>query len=203
MGSFYTSAKKYFNKIDKAYWVEVGVDRGEGSSKWFAREAKENAKGLYAVDMDPNQIKNLKTKLKDFLENVEIINSTGEEFLKNFATNNPDKKFSLAYLDNFDWDYWVGKERMQWVSDIASNYEKILSTEMTNIRSQSSHLLQAIYLLPLMTENNIIICDDTWLLPEHGIYSGKCSAVIPLLLGYGYSILDEKDKGIILGKFTN
>jgi len=59
--------------------------------------------------------------------------------------------------------------------------------------------------LPLMTENSVIICDDTWAMPEEGIFSGKCSAAIPYIMLHGFRIIHSagyrQNSGVILGRF--
>jgi len=56
-----------------------------------------------------------------------------------------------------------------------------------------------------MSDNSIIICDDTWVMPQEGIFSGKCSAAIPYLMLHGYKILHyegyRQNSGVILGRF--
>jgi hypothetical protein len=130
----------------------------------------------------------------------------GENFLEKFVQDNPGKKFSLVYLDNFDWDYWVGGQEESFVPAQKQHYRDYMGTEMTNINSQKTHLLQAMRLMPLMTENSIIVCDDTWYHPNEGVFIGKCSAVIPYLLLQGYEVLNSQgyrqNSGAILGRFT-
>jgi hypothetical protein len=136
-----------------------------------------------------------------------VVHSTGEDFLKTY--DKIDEKISLVYLDNFDWDYELND---QGNSDgryevHKTNYRNKFKIEMTNLNSQAAHLMQAVYLisLNLLTENCIIVCDDTWYIPREGIYSGKCSAAIPYLLANGFQVADTQgsrnNSGCILSKF--
>jgi hypothetical protein len=139
-------------------------------------------------------------------DHIELVHAFGENFLEQFTRDNPGKKFSLVYLDNFDWDYWVGGQEESFVPAQKQHYRDYMGTEMTNINSQKTHLLQAMRLMPLMTENSIIVCDDTWYHPNEGVFIGKCSAVIPYLLLQGYEVLNSQgyrqNSGAILGRFT-
>jgi hypothetical protein len=76
---------------------------------------------------------------------------------------------------------------------------------MTNLSSQQTHLLQSILLMDKMTDNGIIVCNDTWYHPHEGVYLGKCSAAIPFLLLQGYRQLHNdgyrQNSGAIFGKF--
>jgi hypothetical protein len=208
VGRYYAKTKEYIDRIDTGVWVEFGVDRGEGSTQFFSQMAKDKAIRFYAVDADIDQIVQIQTKLKvndQIPEHIQVIHSTGETFLKSYNK----EKISLAYLDNFDWDYELndagnsdGKYKHH-----KDNYQNKLKVEMTNLNSQAAHLLQAIYLVSfnLLTDNCIIICDDTWYIPREGIYSGKCSAAIPYLLANGFQVADKQgsrnNSGCILTKF--
>lgn len=222
MGTYYRNVEQYLDKIDAGAWVELGVDRGEGSTQWFADHSKKRNVKFFGVDMDPDQIalagKNLRSKtasinadgsmtvsVGEMPDHVQLTAERGEIFLSEFANRYPDQKISLAYLDNFDWDYWLGREPEEFVAGVKQRYIDKLGAEMTNMNSQLTHLLQAYRLIPLMTENSVIVCDDTWAMPEEGIFSGKCSAAIPYLIMHGYKILHgqgyRQNSGVILGRF--
>lgn len=224
MGTYYKNVEPYLNRIDSGVWVELGVDRGEGSTSWFADLAKQHGVDFYGVDMDPDQIqranKNLASKTAVVNEDgsmtvkvgpvpdhVHLVTNRGELFLQEFRHQNPDKKVSLAYLDNFDWDYWLGRQEETFVAGVKQNYVEKMGVEMNNINSQLTHLLQAMHLLPMLTANAIVICDDTWAMPEEGIFSGKCSAAIPYLLLHGFRILHNQgyrqNSGVILGRLND
>ena len=223
MGTYYKEVEQFINAVDPTgAWVEIGVDRGEGSTKFFADMAKAKGTKFYGVDADENQIVRARAVLsaqgKMVLGNdgqfylaegalpdhVELSHAFGEDFLEKFAKDNPGKKFSLVYLDNFDWDYWVGGQEEAFVPAQKQHYRDYMGTEMTNINSQKTHLLQAMRLMPLMTEKSIIVCDDTWYHPNEGVFIGKCSAVIPYLLLQGYQVLNSQgyrqNSGAILGR---
>ena len=40
MGTYYRNITKFIDKIDNGAWVEIGVDRGEGSTKFLLIYAK-------------------------------------------------------------------------------------------------------------------------------------------------------------------
>ena len=113
----------------------------------------------------------------------------------------------MVYLDNFDWDYWLGGQEEAFVAGVKQNYRDKMGIEMTNVQSQVTHLLQAIYLMNMMSDNSIIVCDDTWYHPNEGVFIGKCSAVIPYLFLNGYSLLHNQgyrqNSGAILGRFKS
>jgi hypothetical protein len=208
MGTYYKKVEDYLDRIDPGCWIEVGVDRGEGSTRFLSDLAATRGVNFYGVDMDPDQItratKNLSVDGK-LPSHVTLACNRGENYIQQLSNDNPKLKASLVYLDNFDWDYWLGGQEEAFVAGVKQNYRDKLGVEMTNIQSQVTHLLQAIYLMPMMSENSIIVCDDTWYHPNEGVFIGKCSAVIPYLFLNGYSLLHNQgyrqNSGAILGRF--
>lgn len=223
MGTYYKRTEKFMDRIDPAGdWLEIGLDRGEGSTKFFSDNAQKRGVKFFGVDADHNQVANANTGLSrtgqatidqsgsvavemgQLPAHVNLVHARGEDFLGDIAKSNPAQRFSLAYLDNFDWDYWLGGPEEQWVERYKQHYRDYMKIEMTNMNSQITHLWQAIRLLPLMTERSIIVCDDTWYHSNEGVFIGKCSAVIPYLLLNGYKIVDSKgyrqNSGAILAR---
>jgi hypothetical protein len=104
-----------------------------------------------------------------------------------------------------DWDYWLGGPEEAFVAGVKQKYRDLMRIEMTNLSSQQTHLLQAILLMNRMTDNSIIVCDDTWYHPHEGVYIGKCSAAIPFLMLQGYRHLHNdgyrQNSGAIFGRF--
>ena len=208
MGTYYKQVEQYLDRIDTGSWVEIGVDRGEGSTKFFVDLAEKRGVKFYGVDADPGQIARANSTMSiagALPARVSLVAAKGEDFLLNWRTNTPDEKISLAYLDNFDWDYWLGQQEESFVPIQKQHYRDTMKVEMLNLNSQLTHLTQTIRMLPLMADNSIIVCDDTWYHPNEGIFIGKCSAVIPLLLVSGYSLLHHsgyrQNSGAILGRF--
>jgi hypothetical protein len=208
MGTYYKQVEQYLDRIDTGAWVEIGVDRGEGSTKFFADLAEKRGVKFYGVDADHEQIARANSTMSTagaLPAHVNLVAAKGEDFLLNWRTNTPGEKISLAYLDNFDWDYWLGQQEESFVPIQKQHYRDTMKVEMLNLNSQLTHLTQTIRMLPLMADNSIIVCDDTWYHPNEGIFIGKCSAVIPLLLVSGYSMLHHsgyrQNSGAILGRF--
>jgi hypothetical protein len=214
MGNYYTKFQDHIGKIDRGAWVEIGVDRGEGSTQFFSNLAKDHATRFYAVDADIDQINRIQNTLKvdeQIPDHITVLHSTGETFLKEYVQNAQGNKISFVYLDNFDWDYQLNDEGESpgVYQDHKDNYRNKFGLEMTNINSQIAHLQQAICLvsLDLLSDNCVIVCDDTWYMPKEGIYSGKCSAVVPYLLANGFKELNREgfrnNSGCIFGRFKD
>jgi hypothetical protein len=205
MGTYYRNIEKFIDTIDNGNWIEIGVDRGEGSTKFFADLCKNRGIDFYGVDVDADQITRATSNLTvdGVLPNhIKLAHAKGEDFLRDLDTT---VKISLAYLDNFDWDYWLGGAEEAFVAGVKQKYRDLMKIEMTNLSSQQTHLLQSILLMDHMTDNSIIVCDDTWYHPHEGIFVGKCSAAIPFLMLHGYRHLHNdgyrQNSGAIFGRF--
>lgn len=208
MGVYYKQVEKFFDKIDQGVWVEIGVERGEGSTRWFADHAKTHATKFYAVDADPDQIAAVTALLTEngsIPNHVEIVHAKGEDFLQQYCENDtPATQIALAYLDNFDWDYWLSTEPEAFVAEVKDKYKNTLGVEMTNMNSQLAHLSQVMWLVHIMAPKSVIICDDTWYHPGEGVFLGKCGAAVPYLLLNGFEIVDvqgyRQNSGLILAR---
>jgi hypothetical protein len=177
--------------------LEIGSDRGDGSTYIFATLAKNLDRKLFSVDVDNDVIDHNREEFDKlpFSLPVEFFNQTGEDFLD----ENKDLKFSIVLLDNFDWD-WNPQSADPDPSIVAQQvkYREQFNLEMTNHQSQFTHLRQAMRLTDMLTDEAMIVCDDTYWAQEYGTYTGKCGAVIPYLEILGFSVVLNKDHGIVL-----
>ena len=210
MGTYFRNVEQFLDRIDNGDWIEIGVDRGEGSTPWLAERARNKNADFFAVDVDPKQIRTTRQRFIDqgqMSPKIFFVEARGEEFIKDYTHDHPDRRVSLAYLDNFDWDYWLGGQEEAFVPAVKQQYKDLMGVEMINLNSQITHMLQAMLLVPIMSENSIFICDDTWYDPRDGVFVGKCSSAIPFLLMSGYQMLHtegyRQNSGAILGKFAN
>jgi len=189
MGAHYRKIEQHLGLIDDGDWLEIGVDRGEGSTKFFAEQAGERGVDFVGVDIDPDQIA-LATKncsIDGALSpHINLVTSKGEDYLA--SQHGTDRKFSLVYLDNFDWDYWLDVPDEGFVPAQRAKYPGLLNVPMMNINSELTHLVQAINMMSLLTPNCVVVCDDTWVEPRDGIFIGKCAAALPFLLTQGFKV---------------
>lgn len=175
--------------------LEIGADRGDGSTFLFASIAKNLNCNFYSVDVDPNVIARNKDRIKTlpFELPVQFFLQRGEDFLEQHT----DKKFSIVLLDNFDWQ-WNLDNPENFIQEQKDRYSSEFQIEMTNLNSQITHLKQAILVAPLLTQRAIIICDDTYWDHEHATYTGKCGAAVPFFLTLGFELVLVENHGVIL-----
>ena len=201
MGQFFLKAEKYLDQLDVksvGQFIEIGTSRNgdDGSTKVIANWANRFEQKLYTVDIDLENI--------DFVTNLKITNlktywGSGESFFKSFPTHLG--YISFLYLDNFDWD-WHPENSEQFVVEQRLRYDD-LGLVMNNLNSQRAHLDQMLAALPYMADQSLVVLDDTWYNKWWGHYSGKGGAVVPLLLSYGYSIIETEEYpeyGTIMGR---
>jgi len=175
--------------------LEIGSDRGDGSSYIFATLAKNLDRRLFSVDVDPAVVDKNREEFQQlpFELPVEFFNQTGEQFLQDHT----DLRFSIVLLDNFDWD-WNPHSPEPHILEQKKRYQIEFGLDMSNHQSQVTHLRQAILLTEMLTPDAMIVCDDSYWANEYGTYTGKCGAAIPYLETLGFRVVYNKDHGIVM-----
>lgn len=192
MANFHKYAIPYllyssYNK-DEDIILEIGSDRNEGSTKFFDTYSKDLGIPFYSVDIEDDA----KTRLSELqYTNWEI--ASGSTWTKDVLPT-LKKKIKILYLDNFDWNH---NPALPDNTDFVEMYNKH-GISWTNLNCVAEHLQQMINCLAYMAEQSVVICDDTPYQEHSGIYIGKCSAVVPLLITQGYKIVHSGDNGVIL-----
>ena len=172
-------------------FVEVGSDRGEGSTAWLSSFAARTGRDFFSVDFAPEGFENARRVC-----GACAYRGLGEDFLSSeFANVSKFGAISFAYLDNYDW-IWAGEHVQSYTPQFPamlsdgelSQYKLKMRKEyeaegyvLNNGRSQEAHLAQAKLVYSLCTERCIIIFDDTFPLGQ-GLYSGKGGAAMKFLL---------------------
>lgn len=192
MGMNFELIHKYSDKINITDdLLEIGSDRGEGSTGVLASIAVSNNKILHSVDMNAKIISRNSNKYKE--QPVIFYNTKGEDFLDQHS----HLKFSIVLLDNFDWNWAPLEATEDYILEQMKEYETIYNLTMTNINSQQAHLVQALKLTNMLAKQCVVVCDDTFI-NRQGTYDGKCGAAIPYLLTLGFVAHKVHDVGFIL-----
>ncbi len=173
--------------------VEIGSDRWEGSSAYFADLAYTHDMRFISVDIDEDARRRIhRTINPDHNEITEFMQANGTQWSAGYQ----GRQIKILYLDNFDWDWRTDRQQsmirdqVQWYAD--------RGIVMNNLNSQTAHLTQMVNLLPHMSARCLVCVDDTY--EYNGVFIGKGGAVVPYLLGQGFGILAAKDYGVILGR---
>lgn len=180
--------------------LEIGMERGEGSTAFFNDFCKKNNLEFYSVDFDPNPRLAIKT-----LDWVKPVTMTGEEFLLNHFKDKNEKIF-FAYLDNFDYIFEHIRGHQQ-IIEQQSRYKKFnLEMDDNNHSSHKAHLLQAVLIdIDFAANPCFFLFDDTW--EENEKWYGKGALAVPYLLSKDYKYIAKSSynelyyKGfVLLGK---
>jgi hypothetical protein len=173
--------------------VEIGSDRWEGSSAYFADLANTHNMQFISVDLDEDARHRLrKTISPDHSDLTEFVQAEGTQWTAKYQGS----KIRALYLDNFDWD-WRTDRQQQMIQTQVQWYQQ-QGLVMNNINSQTAHVTQMVNLLPHMTDRCVVCVDDTY--KYNGVFIGKGGAVVPYLLGQGFGILAAENYGVILGR---
>ena len=202
MGNIYSKTNEYTRCMTAGQAiVEIGSDRWEGSTEFFAKMAKENNGEFHSVDI----VDGAEERLTDALGN-ELFSNT--KFHVNdgsdWSFNYDGPKIHTLYLDNFDWNWRNGDaESIKEYESLRDIYAKN-GYQLSNENSIVQHLRQMILLLPHMADDCIVCVDDT--LRDHlsKTWSGKGGAVVPFLQANGFQVIDEgaqyTEIGVILAR---
>ena len=173
--------------------VEIGSDRWEGSSAYFADLANTHDMKFITVDLDPGaELRLRRTVQPEHTHLVEFVQGEGTTWTKQYQ----GPSIKVLYLDNFDWD-WQTNRNQSMIQEQISWY-KDQGIVMNNINCQTAHITQMVNLLPHMSDRCIVCIDDTY--EYNGVFIGKGGAVLPYLLGQHFEIIAARDYGVILGR---
>ena len=200
MGQIYKNIHKYIPQLGNigGNIVEIGASRpgDDQSTQYLYDMAKQLGIDFVTCDINRERVADLNN------QGITATCLKGEEFLPMYGP-----KISIAYLDNFDWN-WHPMATEDWTLDQIKEYRENYNIEMTNVYSQAAHVHQAVLLEPKTAENSIICIDDTWFHSTWDTYQGKGGAAVPYLLAKGYKSLETTHGrdgiyGIILGRFKH
>jgi hypothetical protein len=200
MGQIYKNIEKYTDRLGNTggSFVEIGASRpgDDQSTKYLSSLAKQLCMSFVTCDINSERV----AELID--QGIAATCLKGEDFLPIY-----EPKISIAYLDNFDWN-WHPMATEDWTLDQIKEYRDKYNIEMTNVYSQAAHVHQAVLVETKTTDNSIVCIDDTWFHSTWDTYQGKGGAAVPYLLAKGYTVLETTNGrdgtyGIILGRFGN
>lgn len=145
--------------------VEIGSERGGGSTAYLRNWCAEHQVPFMSVDIDP------------YNPHADV-HMDGAAFL---ASRTGGIRF--AYLDAFDWT-WEGSEQADFIVAQRARYAQLGMT-MTNEQSQRAHLAMAAIIDALAgSPTCTILFDDTWREDDH--WDGKGGTAVRYLEERGW-----------------
>ena len=179
--------------------LEIGMERGEGSTKFFDEFCEKNSLDFYSVDFDPEPWSSIQN-----LGWVTPVRMTGENFLLHHFKNEEQKIF-FAYLDNFDYIFDHIRGHQQIIDQQKRYKEYGIDMDENNHSCRKAHLLQTVLIdVDFAAESCFFLFDDTW--KEGEKWGGKGALAVPYLLSKDYKLIEtSKDPRpefgfVLLGK---
>lgn len=170
-------------------FVEIGSDRGEGSTVYLDMLSQQYQTKLYSVDILPDA----KTKLDQVCLNTEFVVSPGSTWAKSFALKK--QPISVLYLDNFDYTWNINAiDELRYWQELYHG----LGLTMTNQQCQIEHLEQMIALAGNMHHDGVIVFDDTFRFNDCWI--GKCGPAVVYMMTLGWKVVWDHKCGVIMRK---
>jgi len=191
MGTIFKKLEPHIVNVDPgSVFVEIGSDRGEGSTHELDRLAGEHSVRLITVDILPNA----KQHLQSALPNTDFVVASGSEWAQQYQ----GAPIACVYLDNFDYIWDNNKTGHIPTQQQMAEYAGRGKT-MTNQNSQIEHMAQMLGLYPHLAPGAVVMVDDTYQVNDCWI--GKCGPVVVFLQAQGWSIVERTlDCGVILKK---
>ncbi len=162
-------------KPDPGYLVEVGSDRGEGSTAWLYDYAQRTGLSFLTADIDPVRVESADKLAPGSARHME-----GQDLLRK------TEPISVAYLDGFD-IIPDGGDDAGFILDQRERY-RVLGHPFGNRFSHAAQLAEAEALEPRTTPRCAVICDDTFEGPNG--WEGKGAKAVPFLLDKGFRVTD-------------
>lgn len=198
VGAIFREAEHYVENLSGSIILEIGSDRYEGSTEYFANLAGQHGVEFHSVDI----VDDAQRRLKHLP--VHWHTQSGSLWCQRVLPQ-LDTQVGCVYLDNFDYNWDVNYPPQDWLQKQQSFYVQKVGVEMTNQNSQVEHLKQILAIYPYLSDSAVVICDDTY--TYNDCWIGKSGAVVIYLLANGFefvkNIREPKDVGVILKRTKN
>ena len=170
-------APRFVAELPKgAAMVEVGSERGHGSTLALAEMCKANGFTFTTVDVDPAISADAGTIVRGISETFDAVCDYGERFLETTP-----RTFHMAYLDAFDFYH------PHHPADRIAAYQS-RGTEITDDNAAAMHLACAKALKRSLAIGGYVCFDD--ILTAGPEWKGKGRDAIPWLIANGFDLLE-------------
>ena len=183
--------KNTFSSIESPVFIEIGSERGHGSTEHHASMCNRLNFQFITVDAYGPTTENARNIVKSHSDNFEAYNMLGEDYLRDF-----NSEIHVLYLDSFDLEH-MGDRTEGVVASTRGSYSE-RGVELNNTNCHLAHLNMAKNSIDKMAKNGIVFFDDVYSGPPNWVGKGKTA--IPFLLEKGYRIIDQNKEQLILQK---
>ena len=172
-------------------FLEVGSDRGEGSTKVLAELALSLGMKFVTVDMDDAVSDKVRPVVEAVHPEFMAICAKGEDYILTL----PDNSIAVAYLDAYD---TMPPDRML-PADMAQPYSRLGGWK--NHEAWRMHLIASMALDFKLVPGGLLCFDDTW--RKNGVWASRSKGymALPWLLANGYREVAYVDGSILLRKW--
>ncbi|MBE2246037.1 MAG: hypothetical protein IAE67_02170 [Candidatus Competibacteraceae bacterium] len=168
----------FVSQKNKIAFIEVGSQRGTGSTSRLSVYAQELKMHFITVDADADNASGAAEIVHRVNPAFEAHHALGEVFLDGY---NGDS-IAICYLDAFDLvTDWPHKES-------TINSYKIRNAELSNQAAYDMHLKASKSIVDKVISGGFVCFDDVWK-DRSGNWQGKGKTAIPYLLDNGYKII--------------
>lgn len=180
---------------DQDIVLEIGSERGDGSTEFLYQWAKTKGLDFYSVD-----VVKYSGGIFDTADIKFEIHESGSAWCRDRLPE-LDKSVKVLYLDNFDY-IPAGWETLEKIQNQIKQYAA-RGVVQNNENCMEEHRMQAQYCMPYMSNESVIIVDDTQFDQEafdagksvEHTWHGKGARVISLLMNNFYTI-EPVDEGV-------
>ncbi len=167
--------------------IEIGSERGSGSTLSLAKFAQSLGLKFITVDADEEVVVSAREIIKSIDQRFEAHHQLGEVFLSNYPFNN----IAVVYMDAFDIvTDWPHKQ------ETIDSYKR-RDVPLTNEMAWKMHLEASKAVHEKIIPGGLICFDDVWK-DVNGQWQGKGKTAIPFLLEHGYKLVKFKPDSLLL-----
>ncbi len=169
--------------------VEVGSDRGEGSTRFLAALANRTQRPFFSVDFSEEGYLNARQACGPCAHRERWLEDADGFAAAAAAAGMERELIAVAYLDNYDWTYpWT--TAMSYKLQQHRDYQQ-QGLSLSNAKSQETHLRQAMAVEVRCTERCFVLFDDTWAGAAAGLYNGKGGRAVGYLMAKGFEVVQQ------------
>lgn len=139
-----------------------------------------------SVDMDAENTRNAEQLVRDLIPDANLVTAKGEDYLVRM-----EDKIDYLYLDAFDFEHAHHSPERR------ARYQEVLHTDISNEEAWKMHLVCAAAAVQVLSDDGIVVVDDTWK-DEEGQFAGKGKLAVPLLESSGFDVVASTPRAVAL-----
>jgi len=164
--------------------IEIGTERGHGSTEALAKTAKRHNMRFITVDIFEDAVVAIRKPLKKVDPRFKAVCMDGIMFLRKYPRND----ITVLYLDAFD-AFYSNSQRIH--SEKKNCEYEVRGNKLFNKNAWKMHLGCIKVCHTKIVAGGLVVVDDTRL-DESGNWDGKGKLAVPFLLNNSYNLVSTK-----------